>query len=96
MRIDSRAPARLQAEERAAVPHQVELHVASAPVGLEIALALAVRHAAPALDDRRVGRQEGVADRAHHREAALEAASLKSSKKVPPMPRGSLRCLRKK
>ena len=37
------APARLQAEQRAAVEHQVELDVAAAPVGLEVALALAVR-----------------------------------------------------
>ena len=36
------APARLQAEQRAAVVDQVELDVAAAPVGLEVALALAV------------------------------------------------------
>jgi uncharacterized protein HemY len=36
------APARLQAEQRAAVPDQVELDVAAAPVGLEVALAFAI------------------------------------------------------
>ena len=48
------APARLQAEERAAVAHQVELDVAAAAVGLEVALALAVRQCSCAA--RRIGR----------------------------------------
>jgi hypothetical protein len=68
------AAARLQAEQRAAVVHEVELDVAAAPVGLEVALALAVRGVAAAPDDRQVRRQEGVADRAHQREARVEAA----------------------
>ena len=58
---------------RAAVADEVELDVAAAPVGLEVALALAVGRVAAALHDRQVGRQEGIADGAHHREAALEA-----------------------
>src|SRR5690606_1889315 len=54
------------------VEHQVELHVAPAPVQLELALALAVRGVLSPLDDRQVGVQETVADRAHVAELALE------------------------
>jgi hypothetical protein len=68
------AAAAVQAEVRAAVPHEVELDVAAAPVGLEVALALAVGRGAAALHDGQVGGQEGVAHGAHQREAALEAA----------------------
>ena len=49
------AAARLQAEMRAAVPHQVELDIAAAPVQLEVALALAVGRVLAALHDRQVG-----------------------------------------
>src|SRR5664279_1580380 len=37
------APARLEAEQRTAIPHEVELDIASAAIELEIALTLAVR-----------------------------------------------------
>ena len=65
---------RLQAEQRAAVPDEVELDVAAAPVRLEVALALAERRIAAPLEDRRVRVEEVVADAARHRERALEAA----------------------
>ncbi len=64
--------ARLQAEMRAAVPDQVELDIAAAPVGLERALRLAVRHRLAPLHDRQVGRQERIADRTRHRERGLD------------------------
>src|SRR6185369_1000558 len=66
--------ARLQAEVRAAVPHQVEFDVAAAPVQLEIALTVTVRQVLAALQDRHVGIQETIGDRSHHREAVHEAA----------------------
>src|SRR6185437_12164941 len=65
---------RLKPEQRAAVPDEIELDVAAAPVRLEVALALAVRHRAPSLDDRRVRVDEVVADASRHRERAREAA----------------------
>src|SRR6185312_6607831 len=61
-------------EERAAVPHQVELDVAPAPVGLELALARAVEARAAPLRDRHVRRQERVAHGAHDGEGLVEAA----------------------
>src|SRR5690606_32321806 len=67
------AAARLQAEQRAAVPHEVELDIAATAIGLEVALALAIGRVAAALQDGQVGLDEGVAHRADHREAALEA-----------------------
>src|SRR3954452_6230358 len=66
------APARLQAEQGAAVVDQVEFDIASAAVGLEFALALAERQALSSLDDRQIGGQEMLADRAHQREAGVE------------------------
>src|SRR5439155_17887661 len=68
------APARLQAEERAAVPDEVELDVAPAAIRLEVALPLAVGGVATALEDRRVRGQEGIAHRAHDLEALRESA----------------------
>ncbi len=89
------APARLQAEQRAAVEHQVELDIAAAPVRLEVALALAVGHVLAALQDRQVGRRgNGRRRSASSRSCASKSGSLKSSKKMPPTPRGSLRCFR--
>ena len=52
------ASARLQAEQGAAVAHQVELDVAAAPVGLEVAFALAVRRVLAALRGS-AGRRRG-------------------------------------
>ena len=97
IRIALGAAARLQAEQRAAVPDQVELDVAAAPVGLEVALALAVRHVLAALR-RSAGRRRGNASPTLRVSAKQRSKppSAKSSKKMPPMPRGSLRCLRKK
>src|SRR5580765_8479231 len=66
------ATARLQAEQRAAVVDEVELDVARAPVGLEGTLALTERSAFAALDDRHVGGQEVLTDRARQRERMLE------------------------
>src|SRR5690606_4353219 len=63
---------RLQPEQGAAVVDQVELDVAAAPIGLEVALPLAVGGVAVPLDDRRVGLEEGVADRARHRVRGVE------------------------
>src|SRR5262249_5783567 len=45
------AASRLKAEERAAVPHQIELDVAAAAVELPIALTFAVRRRPALLDD---------------------------------------------
>src|SRR5690606_2483456 len=67
------ASAGLQAEQRAAVVDQVELDVAPAAPGLEVALALAVRFVAVAFDDRRIRVEEGIPDRARERERPLEA-----------------------
>src|SRR5690606_5472626 len=60
-------------EQRAAVVDQVELDVAPAAPGLEVALALAVRFVAVAFDDRRIRVEEGIPDRARERERPLEA-----------------------
>src|SRR4051812_554101 len=49
------AAARLQAEQRAAVVHQVELDVTAAAIRLEAALALAVGQLLAALEDRHIG-----------------------------------------
>src|SRR5436189_1746278 len=49
------AAAGLQAEQGAAVVDQVELDVAAAAVGLEAALALAVRRVLSFIDDRQIG-----------------------------------------
>src|SRR3546814_9260267 len=61
------------AEQGAAVVHQVELDVAAAPVQLELAFALAVGRVATTLDDRQVGIEEAVADRAQVAEVGIEA-----------------------
>src|SRR5512139_77099 len=69
-----RAPAGLQPEQRAAVPDQVELDVAAAPVCLEVALPFAVRDVLPALENGSIRLQEMVADAPDEGEAAVEAA----------------------
>ena len=71
------ATARLQAEQCAAIEHEVEFDVAPAPVGLKRTLALAVRHIAPAFDDRHIGIEKRIADRALHREALRKAQLVK-------------------
>src|SRR6267142_842483 len=67
------APAGLQAEERAAVVDQIELHVAAAPVGLETALAFTEGTRLIALDDRHIGVEERITDGAQQRETSFEA-----------------------
>ena len=91
------APARLQAEQRAAVVDQVELDVAAAAVGLEVALALAVGRCRGGAA-RSAGRPARKASPTARISAKLvsKPPSAKSSKNTPPMPRGSSRCLRKK
>src|SRR5262245_51587411 len=68
-----RTAAGLETEERAAVPDEIELHVAAAAIELEVALALAVGSILAAPQDRQVGRQEMIADALEQREAALES-----------------------
>ena len=93
------APPRLQTEQRAAVPDQVELDVATTPVepGSRVR-ARRTGHIAAALRDRQPALARSASPTSlQHREAALRSpAPLKSSKKMPPMPRGSSRCFRKK
>src|SRR5579859_1006454 len=66
------AAARLQAEQCAAVVDQIEFDVTTAPVSLEIAFGFAEGQISAALDDRRVGVDQVVADAAHEREAGVE------------------------
>ena len=65
-------PAGLQAEQCAAVPHQVEFNIAAATVSLEIAFALAVGGMQAALQDRHVGVEEMIADAFRQIEAGFE------------------------
>src|SRR5438034_440286 len=53
-----RAASGLQAEQRAAIPDQVEFHVAAATIRLEVALALTVRHIFAPDENRFVGGEE--------------------------------------
>src|SRR5665213_4376850 len=64
------ASVRLQPEQRAAVLHEVELDVASAPVELELALAFAMGVVAMALHERQVSREERLGDALRQRERA--------------------------
>src|SRR5687767_11928557 len=64
----------LQPEQRAAIPHQVELDVTAPTIRLERALALAVLDILAAPEDRRIGIEERIADGQRQRLAALEAA----------------------
>src|SRR5207249_9307225 len=63
------AAGRMQAEQRAAIIDEIELHIAAAAIGLEVSLALAVRKTFPALDDWNIGRKKMVADAASELEA---------------------------
>src|SRR5687768_2279390 len=78
------APARLQAEQRAAVVHQVELDVAPAPVGLEIPFALAERMVLPALEDRQVRFQQMIAHRFRQVEGGLFREVIEEDAADPP------------
>src|SRR5690606_12669268 len=66
------AAAALQPEVGASVVDQVELDVAAAPVQLELALPLAPGRVLAAFDDRQVGIEETVADRAQIAEILFE------------------------
>src|SRR3569833_1787893 len=68
------AAARLQAEQRAAVIHQIELDVAAATVGLEVAFAFAVCDVLATFEDGQIGGEKGVAHAPRHREGMVEAA----------------------
>src|SRR6266581_3261664 len=76
-------PARLQAEQRAAIVDEIELDVAAAAIGLKIPLALAVRHPAAALGNGDVGGQKMIADAAQERKAAVESALVQIVEKNP-------------
>ena len=65
----------------ATVPHQIELNIAAAAVQLKGPLALAIGAVLAQLNDRQVGRQQAVAHRLHHGQAALEAKLGKVIKK---------------
>src|SRR5690606_3612611 len=65
----------LQAEQGAAVEHQVELDVTAAAVQLELTLALAIRLVLAAFENRFVGLDVMIADAAHQGEGIVEAAS---------------------
>src|SRR5438067_85536 len=68
------AAARLQAEQRAAIPDEIELDVAAAAIRLKIALSLAVRRILAAREYRLVRSQKVIAHRFRQGEAALESA----------------------
>src|SRR5207237_4302244 len=70
-RLDVAAGA--QPEQRAAVVDQVELHVSAAPAEVLRAVLVGVRGRAAALDQRRVGGQEGLAHVADEGPALLAA-----------------------
>src|SRR6185312_9531990 len=81
-----RAPAGLEAEERAPVPHQVELHITAPPVELEVPLPLAVGGVPAPLDDGHIGGEEVVADALEEGEAALEPPLVEIVEKDPADP----------
>src|SRR5712691_8635860 len=77
------AAGRLQAEQRAAIINEIELHVAAAAIGLEIPLALAVRKTFPAPDNGKIGRKKVVADAASKLEARIETALVQIIEENP-------------
>src|SRR5213078_1277299 len=68
------AAGRLQAEQRAAIIDEIELHIAAAAIGLEVSLTLAVRKIFPALDDGKIGREKMIADGASELETRIETS----------------------
>ena len=66
---------------RAAVPHQVELNIAPAPIELEFALFFTVNHVHAATRNRHVGGKKSVGHALHHGKAALRTQFLKIIKK---------------
>src|SRR5258706_103970 len=77
------AAGRLQAEQRAAIIDEIELHVAAAAIGLEVSLALAVRNTFAALDDGNIGGNKMVADAASKLEARVETALVQIVEENP-------------
>src|SRR5258708_329424 len=67
------APARLQAEQRAAVVNQVEFHISAATVELKVALPLAPGHPPAALQNGHVGGKKMIADASREAEGMVEA-----------------------
>src|SRR5205807_1024446 len=67
-------PAGLQAEQRAAVVHQVEFDVAAAPVGLEVLFCFAVWHLSTAFEDRPISVQKVISYGAGERKGKIEVA----------------------
>src|SRR5579871_530347 len=78
------ATAGLQAEERAAVIHEIELDVATATVELKLALALAIGRGGTARHDGRVGVEKAIAHRLQQGKAALESSLIEIIEKQPP------------
>ena len=85
-------PPDLQAEQRAAIPDQIELDEAAAAVGLEITFALAIRGIPALREDWQVGLGKASPTAWVSAKQRSKPPSFKSSKKTPPTPRGSLRC----
>src|SRR5690606_306891 len=76
-------PAGLQAEQGAAVEHQVGFHVATTTEGLELALAFAEGGQLAALHDGQVGLQIGITDGAHEGEAGVEVPFVEVVEEQP-------------
>src|SRR5262245_19339160 len=68
------APARLEAEDGAAIVNQIEFHVAAAAELLETALLVGVGFVSPLFGDRQVSGQKIVAAILHEREERLKVA----------------------
>src|ERR1022692_1745071 len=68
------APARLQAEQSAAIVDQVELHVTTPPVELEGPFAFAERQILAAFQYRQIGAQKIIADATQQAERTLKTA----------------------
>src|SRR5438067_4470025 len=64
----------LQAEQRAAIPDQIEFHVAAAAIRLEVALPLAIGRVLAPNENRLVRREEMIADRLREPQATIETA----------------------
>src|SRR5690606_41322523 len=76
-------PAGLQAEQGAAVEHQVELDVAATTEGLELTLALTEGGELATLHDGQVGLQIGITDGAHEGEAGVEVPFIEVVEEQP-------------
>ena len=61
---------------RTAVPHQIEFHIAAAPVQLKLTFALAISHVFASLDNRQVGLQKRIPHALHHGKTLYQAEFL--------------------